>query len=72
MDEPQPFCRHTRRGAAGRGAPLPSFFKMFEIQANAADISAEAARKREENNQAARGLIGASAGFWASGENPVK
>ena len=45
---------------------------MFEIQANAADISAEAARKREENNQAARGLIGASAGFGASGENLVK
>ena len=48
------------------------FFKMFEIQANAADISAESARKREGNNQAARGLIGASSGFGASGENPVE
>ena len=71
MDEPQPFCQHNRRRAGGRGAPLPSFFKMFEIQASDVDVSAETAGKREENNQAARGLIGASAGFGASGENPV-
>ena len=48
------------------------FFKMFEIQANAAEVSAEAAHKREENNQAACGMIGASAGFGARGENPVE